>query len=199
VNQPSTSNVLDSTEATLRLKADAFPDAGAVGIALPRSDVTGKLPKAAVTVEGTMNGFPFRAPLEPDGSGHSIRLSEALVQAIGVRPAQHVTVEITRIGDEPEVRVPDDLRTALADSATALALWAKITPMARRDWIRWVASAKQEETRARRIENGIDMLHQGKRRPCCFPGVAWVTKDHVSPDETWIPLPDAGRSRPKRP
>jgi hypothetical protein len=63
--------------------------------------------------------------------------------------------------------------------------------MARRDWIRWVASAKQDETRARRIENGIDMLTHGKRRPCCFPGVNWVTKDHVSPDETWIPLPSS--------
>jgi hypothetical protein len=36
-------------------------------------------------------------------------------------------------------------------------LWSDITPIARRDWIHWITSAKQAETRARRIKNAYSM------------------------------------------
>jgi uncharacterized protein YdeI (YjbR/CyaY-like superfamily) len=116
-------------------------------------------------------------------------ISKALQAGAGASAGENVVVELTRVGDEPEIRVPSDLGAALKTAAKARALWMKITPMARREWIRWVSSAKQEETRARRIEIGCDMLAKGKRRPCCFPGINFVTKDHVSPNETWLPLP----------
>ena len=137
-----------------------------------------------------MAGFPFRAPLE----GGEIRISKTLIKACGANPGDEVTVELTRIGDAPEVMVPDDLRDALAAAPKAQGLWEVVTPMARREWVRWIASAKQEETRMRRIEVGIDKLSKGMRRPCCFPGLNWVTQDHVSEDETWIALPN---SKPK--
>jgi len=38
---------------------------------------------------------------------------------------------------------PDDLRRALGASASALAAWDDITPLARNEWICWVASAKK--------------------------------------------------------
>lgn len=45
-------------------------------------------------------------------------------------------------------------------------MWSDITPIARRDWIAWITSAKQPETRARRIQNVCEMLATGKRRVC---------------------------------
>ena len=137
-----------------------------------------------------MAGFPFRAPLE----GGNIRISETLLKACGATAGETVTVELTRIGDEPEVMVPTDLQQALGAAPKARALWEVVTPMARREWVRWIASAKQEETRMRRIEVGIDKLSKGMRRPCCFPGLNWVTKDHVSAEETWITLPSAEKA-----
>jgi len=65
---------------------------------------------------------------------------------------------------------PDDLRRALGASAAALAAWDDITPLARNEWICWVASAKKAETRARRIERAQTELAAGKRRPCCWAG-----------------------------
>jgi hypothetical protein len=148
-------------------------------------------------VEGTINGFPFRAALEPNGNGsHSLKITKALQNAAGADVGDTVTVEITRVGEEPELWVPPDLRKALEAAPSAHALWAEITPMARRDWILWVISAKQEETRTRRIENACDMLSSGKRRPCCFPNINWRTKDSdITSDETWLPLPSS-KNRP---
>ena len=65
--------------------------------------------------------------------------------------------------------MPADLRKALATAVPkARAVWSDITPIARRDWIYWIVSAKQAETRARRITTACSMLAAGKRRACCF-------------------------------
>src|SRR5438477_1013208 len=69
-------------------------------------------------------------------------------------------------GEEP--RVPTDLRKALAATPKAKAQWSDLTPIARRDFISWIDSAKQPETRRRRIERAGSMLAAGKRRPCCY-------------------------------
>jgi uncharacterized protein YdeI (YjbR/CyaY-like superfamily) len=71
-------------------------------------------------------------------------------------------------GEESEPRVPTDLRKALAADPVAKAKWSDLTPIARRDFITWIDSAKQPETRRRRIERACSMLAAGKRRPCCF-------------------------------
>lgn len=65
-------------------------------------------------------------------------------------------------------REPTDLRKALTAEPAAKAKWDDLTPIARHDFISWIDSAKQAETRKRRIERACDMLLSGKRRPCCF-------------------------------
>jgi hypothetical protein len=143
-------------------------------------------------VEGTLNGFPFRAALEPNGKGsHSLKVSKAMHVAAGTVAAGTATVEIARAGEEPETRVPMDLRKALAAAPVAHAMWADITPVARRDWILWISSAKQSETRRIRIEKACSMLGSGKRRVCCFGGINWLRKDHVTAGGTWLPLPSS--------
>ena len=67
-------------------------------------------------------------------------------------------------------KLPADFRKAIAADTTATALWGDITPLARNEWICWVTSPKQEATRVKRIEVGIDKMRNGMRRPCCWPG-----------------------------
>ena len=66
--------------------------------------------------------------------------------------------------------LPDDLRKALTAHPAALATWDDITPLARNEWICWVTSPKKAETRAKRVDWGMESLTEGKRRPCCWPG-----------------------------
>ena len=193
VADPFIMNELQETEATILFSARLLrPEANErIGwtLALPRT-ASAKLPSRGMTmVDGTINGFPFRAVLEPDGKGsHWLKVSKALHDAAGADAGGTATVEITRVEEEPETRVPMDLRKALAVAPPAQALWGEITPIARRDWILWISSAKQLETRKSRIEKACAMLASGKRRVCCFGGLNWLTKDHASV-ETWLPLP----------
>jgi Bacteriocin-protection, YdeI or OmpD-Associated/Domain of unknown function (DUF1905) len=161
-------------------------------LTLPKN-ASAKLPSRVMTmVEGTINSFPFRAALEPDGKGsHWLRVNKAMHDAAGADAGDTVTVEITRAGEEPEVRVPMDLRKALAAAPMALAGWEDITSMARRDWIFSISSAKQPETRRRRIQKACDMLASGKRRLCCFPGIKWLMKKNAKSCGMWLPLPNS--------
>lgn len=63
---------------------------------------------------------------------------------------------------------PADIRKAIAAAPEAKAQWDDLTPIARRDFISWIESAKQEQTRKKRIDRACSMLAEGKRRPCCY-------------------------------
>lgn len=67
-----------------------------------------------------------------------------------------------------EPKVPPDLRNILAAHPKATLQWKDLTPIARRDWISWIESARQIETRKRRVESLPLRLASGKRRPCCY-------------------------------
>src|SRR5438445_8088172 len=165
-----TGTKLQQTENTIRFNAllVARKAGEALYLHLPRA-ASAELPsRGAVMVEGTIEGFPFRAPLESDGKGaYALKISKMLQVAAGANAGDTVVVELTRVGEEREVRVPSDLIAGLkAAAAKARALWAEITPMARREWIRWVSSAKQAETSDRRLENACDILAKGQRPAC---------------------------------
>jgi hypothetical protein len=133
-------------------------------------------------VDGNLNGHAFRATLEPDGQlGHWLKVSRKLREAAGVESGAVVQLEIAPVAQEPEPRIPADLCRALADAPEARALWSDITPLARRDWIHWITSAKRAETRARRIVNACDMLASGKRRVCCFDRSGAYSKSLSAP------------------
>lgn len=67
-------------------------------------------------------------------------------------------------------KIPSDFKTALMADSKALVLWEDITPLAKNEWICWVTSPVQAETRERRIRVGLSKLRGGMRRPCCWAG-----------------------------
>jgi hypothetical protein len=146
-------------------------------------NVSAKFPtRGMTTVEGTINGYPFRATLEPDGQkGHWLKVNRKLREAAGAEVGDVASLEIMSVEREPEPQVPADLRKALAAAAKARALWSDITRVARRDWIHWITSAKRPETRARRVENACEMLAAGKRRVCCFDRSGFFSKSFGAP------------------
>src|SRR5579862_5825016 len=129
---------LRESEPTICFSAKLLPAQASESwtLTLPKN-ASAKLPSRGKTmIEGTINAFPFRAALEPDGRGsHRLKVNETMLTGAGVDPADTVTVEISRAGEEAEMRVPADLREALSAEPASLEGWEDITPLARRDWI----------------------------------------------------------------
>ena len=176
------------TVSKIRFRAKLFrpADSAKAGswtfLILPKN-ASAKLPsRGMTTVQGTINGFHFRATLEPDGQkSHWLKVNRKTCEAAGADAGDVVTLEIAPAAEEAESNVPADLRKALADAPKARAVWSDITVIARRDWIHWIVSAKRPETRARRIKNACAMLAAGKRRVCCFDRSGFYSKSFSSP------------------
>lgn len=123
-------------------------------------------PLVSTKVEGTINGHPFRAALEPGASGgHRMCVNKAMLR--GADAGAGETVRLAILGPEPEPAVPADLQAALGTSHEAKTLWDDLTTLGRCDWIRWIESARQPETRTRRVKRTVEQLASGKRRACC--------------------------------
>lgn len=160
----------ESIGFTARLLRPASPKSASWTFLVLPAGASAKLPtRSMTTVDGLLNGHPFQATLEPDGQGsHWLKVSRALREAAGAVVGDTVSLEIRPVAEEPEPRVPADLRKALAAAPEARAQWSGLTPVARRDWIQWLDSAKKAQTRERRIASACSMLASGKRRVCCF-------------------------------
>ena len=62
------------------------------------------------------------------------------------------------------VVVPDYFLAALKKSKKALAVFENFSPSHKREYVEWIAEAKREETRARRIQAALKLMTQGKSR-----------------------------------
>lgn len=153
-------------------------------LVLPKT-ASARLPtRSQVTVEGRFASAPFQATLEPDGEGsHWLKVETALLDAAKARPGDKVALEIAPVAQEPEPKVPPDLRAALSAEPAAKATWDDITPVARRDWIQWVTSGKKAETRVKRIATACDKLASGQRRACCFDRSGMYSRGSLGPPE----------------
>ena len=177
------------TKTLIRFKAKLFrpaetEKAGSWTFLVLPKNASAKLPSRGMTaIEGSINGFPFQAALEPDGQkSHWLKVDRKLSKSAGADAGDIVTLEIAPAGKETEPEVPSELKKALAAAALKTrAVWSDLTPNARRDWIHWITSAKQEETRARRINNACSMLAAGKRRPCCFDRSGFYSRSLSAP------------------
>jgi len=62
------------------------------------------------------------------------------------------------------VEVPEALAEALAADAQARAFFDRLAYTHRKEYAQWIAEAKREETRERRVARAIEMLREGRTR-----------------------------------
>jgi uncharacterized protein YdeI (YjbR/CyaY-like superfamily) len=67
---------------------------------------------------------------------------------------------------KPAPTLPDDLSALLAkrQHAAARKAWASFPPGAQREYVEWIAEAKTDATRQKRLATTLEWLAEGKRR-----------------------------------
>lgn len=63
-----------------------------------------------------------------------------------------------------ELPVPEELLVALRENRKARATFEGFPPSHRREYAEWIAEAKREETRQRRVAQAVEWLAEGKQR-----------------------------------
>ena len=136
---------------------------------LPAEASTALPSRGQVAVRARLNGHDFETVIEPDGRrGHWLAIDDELWESLALSDGESVTLELEPTRDWPEPDLPADFQTALAAAPDLDQTWQSITPMARWEWVRWIAATNNPQTRQRRVDVGISKLRSGKRRPCCF-------------------------------
>ena len=155
--------------STIRFEAKLSAVGSQTIVRLPKTASTRLRSRGMNLVEGTFDGHVFQAPLEPDGKGsHWFKVSDTMLKAARAAVGDRVSIAIEPMSRWPEPNVPADLKRALACDPQARDVWTDITPVARWDWIRWIGSTRNPETRTIRIEKTLSKLKSGKRAACCF-------------------------------
>lgn len=116
----------------------------------------------------TMNGMRFLSPLEPDGNGsHWFEISDKKMSDTHVVPGQRLAMTIELAGEWPDPEMPQDFMESISQ-AGLMTQWSKVTVKAKWEWLRWIRSTSNPETRKKRILVACSKLSKGDKRPCCF-------------------------------
>ena len=118
-------------------------------------------PKDRHYVAGHVGGCRFRGVLDRTALGFVLPLGPAWRRDNGIAPGATIDVELAPEG--PLVESLDaDIATALDAEPKAGALFRSVAPFYRKNFVRWITSAKRPETRAARIAEMVNLLAAGK-------------------------------------
>jgi hypothetical protein len=116
--------------------------------------------EARPPVAGTLNGAPFSGRLSVYGGKTYLGLNKVIRDAAGIDVGDHVEVVLDRDESPREVEIPPELLVAFERDAAAKAIYDKLAFTHRREYARWIAEAKKDETRERRVAKALEMLKQ---------------------------------------
>jgi ribosomal protein L11 len=139
-----------------------FGDRGVVVPGVPKAEFGG----ARAPVAGTVNGSPFRGRLMVYGGVTYLGFRKEIRDAAGgIEEGDEVEVVIERDDAPREVEVPEALAAALAGDAEARRVFDGLAFTHRKEYAVWIAEAKRDETRVRRVEKALEMLRGGVKHP----------------------------------
>jgi hypothetical protein len=128
-------------------------------------DVPALFGKVRAPVRGTVNGFPYRSRIMRYGGTYYLGLNSEVRQGAKVDAGDIATVEM-ELDDAPrEVEVPRALAAALAAAPDARKTFDGLSYTHRKEYARWIAEAKREETKRTRVEKAVAMLRDGVKTP----------------------------------
>jgi hypothetical protein len=121
--------------------------------------------KARAPVRGRVNGTEFRTTVAVYSGVPLIGFNAQLRERAGIAIGDEVAVEL-ELDDAPRtVEVPPALHQALDQHPEAKAAFEGLSYTHRKEYAEWIAGAKRDETRQRRLAKAIEMLRAGERQP----------------------------------
>lgn len=143
-------------------EADVQTEGKFTFVSLPFSplEAWGARPRYYVT--GTIDGVAVRGTLGVFNGDYFLRLGAAWLRDSGIETDSRVTVRLDLEGPH-EGNLAADILSALSDSPKAKSFFNGLPTFYRKNFIRWIESAKRQDTRVKRIAEMVELLNEGRR------------------------------------
>jgi hypothetical protein len=112
-------------------------------------------------VVATVNGYTWRTSVARMGGEFLVGLNKEVRAGAGAQAGDTVALELKLDTDPRTVELPPALAQALEADPKAKATYDGLAFTHRKEYARWIAEAKREETRERRVAKALEMLHAG--------------------------------------
>ena len=150
-------------EAIIQIGGEKWPNAACVTLPFNVEEEFGT--KGEVKVKATFDGVPYRGSIANMGAGHILILRNDVRAAIGKSHGDTVIVNVQKDTEERVVEVPDVLKAEFKIHPKAEAFYNSLSYTNRKEYARWIDTAKREETKAKRLQKTIEMLLSGVKHP----------------------------------
>jgi hypothetical protein len=113
-------------------------------------------------VVATVNGYSWRTTVTRMGGEFLVGLNREVREAARAEAGDTVEVILELDAAPRKVEVPEALAAALSRDPKAREAFDRLAFTHRKEYARWVAEAKREETRERRVAKALELLREGK-------------------------------------
>jgi Bacteriocin-protection, YdeI or OmpD-Associated/Domain of unknown function (DUF1905) len=120
--------------------------------------------RKAFPVRATINGYTWAGRVSRMGGEFLLGMRREVREAARAEAGDEVTVTIALDEAPREVEVPPALAQALEGDAAAKARFDDLAFTHRKEFAQWIAEAKKDETRERRVAQALQMLREGRTR-----------------------------------
>jgi len=121
--------------------------------------------KGRVPVKATFNGVSYSGSLFKYGNPlHMLGMLKAIRAQTGKGPGDTIEVVVWKDKEVRTVEVPAPFENLMKKEGL-LPVFKKLSYTHRKEYCRWIAEGKKEETRLKRLEKAIEMLKQGVSSP----------------------------------
>jgi bifunctional DNA-binding transcriptional regulator/antitoxin component of YhaV-PrlF toxin-antitoxin module len=122
--------------------------------------------KGQVKVKTIIDGVEYRGSLANMGTGcHILGITKEIRKKINKKAGDFVTIILEKDTEERIIEIPNDFNELLKENPDLSKFFESLSFTNRKEYIRWIESAKKEETRKNRLDQCIEKLINHKKNP----------------------------------
>jgi hypothetical protein len=116
-------------------------------------------------VDVVVNRITFHTSLGVRDGKYFFPFNKDMQEQTGLQAGDAVTVRLSLTkAEDGNDELPEDLQKALAKNKKAAAFFGTLSSFYKNTYVKWITSAKQEETRNKRVAETVRLLAEGKKQ-----------------------------------
>jgi hypothetical protein len=121
--------------------------------------------RGRVLIKATVGGIAYTGSLVKYGHPqHMLHVKKSTREELGKKPGDTIDVVVWKDEDLRVLEVPEALARVMKKERLR-EFFDSLSYTHRKEYCRWIAEAKKEETRARRLEKAVEMMRAGVKTP----------------------------------